>query len=455
MFGQTAKRLHRQFLDGIFGACGQVWVLTNTPKDVCNHGLLCGVRHVHVEQLLIEARLFGQASVGQHFRRQHRGEWGRRCVRARGFVRAASEWFFLRRKFLLGEGLGCGTLRLTHAGETHLFLRTLCLLLRYERLQLRSLSFSLCLHRFGFCYGLFGQPHVVRTVDDSAFAVSQVRVGNAFTFEFRYKRFGDVLGLRLDDWQQQLKACVLSCFLLLALQPTGQFGKVGLELQALFLGLGFGFLAGYPSLGVLISLLQLLDLLGFQLVDHVAGLVVAFYSKGVCLSFGLFCNLFPCGGDLTEQVRLLRLECLLQSGFFTTSCKGAIKRRQPSQWVRGAQVFFTLACSAFFGLDILVVLGLGCDDGAVRQRHRGKWFGSVAQQLLFYGLGFRCRSFFVAPQRRTTSLAAYCHVNDQAGQCADSSAIGTFFAGTDEDFLLGVVHALGDQVLCNFLGCFR
>ena len=306
----------------------------------------------------------------------------------------------------------CGTFWFTHAGEAHLLGFAPCLLFRHQRLKLRNLPFTLCLYRFGFDYGLFGQPHVIRTVDDLALTFGQICVSDTLTLEFRDKRFGDVLDVGLDDRQQQLKACVLSCFLALALHLSGQFGEVRLELQAFFFRLGFGSFA-------LVLRIQLLDLLGFQLVDHVAGLGVTF-SRSL-FGFGFF-NRRGTGYTATarhfhsaisafntRQTKLTFFRFLTKGfrecRFLATTCKFLSEFVKPRQRVGCLLILFLCGSNL-----------VACKCGA----GECQCFGGL--------LTLGCGCFFVQTQRCTTSLAANGHVNDQAGQCTDSSAVGTFFS---------------------------
>ena len=320
-----------------------------------NRRLLHSVSHVQVEQLLVEARLLGQASLGQHFRCQHRSEW----------------LFFLRRKLLLGEGLGCGTLRFTHAGETHLLRFTLCLLFRNQRLD-RTQFFLLLLgcfhHRLSFDRRGFGQPNVIRTVDEFLFPLGQVGVGEPFAFERLHKHLADVVGFSFNDWQQDLEAVVLRCFLLFTLYLTSQFGKVRLKLQTFFFRPDFG---GFT----LVLCVQFFDLLSFlQIGNHVAGLSVPLspwlqvkfllYSSGcllhlqfkVCWSLALWpfdlrklnqctvtlawvqLTLSSYGVFLTQaRCRILWSVLVFELGFFisgqvlTGHCHGAVRKRDRSK----------------------------------------------------------------------------------------------------------------------------
>ena len=237
--------------------------------------------------MLVEAGLLGQAGLRQHVS-------GQLCGKRR---------FFLCSKLLFGERLGRFALGLAHAGETHLLRLALCLLFRHLRFEFFGLASRLLDH--GFLHGcdILGQTHVVGTVDQLAFAVGQVGVGQPFTLERVDERLGDVLDIGLDDRQQQLQSLVLGGLLLLGLDLAVKFGDVGLHLQALLLGLGLLHRQFFPQLGRLLFSLHLFDLSCLQLVDHVAGLGVA-CSGGFCNRWGLF----PGRQHFTKQVRLCRLK---------------------------------------------------------------------------------------------------------------------------------------------------
>ena len=106
-----------------------------------------------------------------------------------------------------------------------------------------------------------------------------------------------------------------------------------------------------------------------------------------------------------------------------------------------------MACGAFFPGDVLVVLRFGGDDGAVRSSDGCEGFFLIPQQLLTCGL-------FFARGGASLGSATEGHVQNQAGECTDTRAIRTFFARSGEHRLAGVIDALGDQVLRNFLGGF-
>ena len=183
LLGQPAKCLHTDTLNSIFGGLRQVRVCTYPCKNIANRWLLRRISHIHVKQLLVEARLFGQASLCQHVSRQFRSK----------------RLFFLCDDFFLGKGFGGSILGLTRAGETHLLRCTCFAALRNLGFQLSSLAFRLRQCRLGCHYGVFSQPHIVRTVDEVALTVSQVCVGEALQLQGTDKRFGDVLDLRLND----------------------------------------------------------------------------------------------------------------------------------------------------------------------------------------------------------------------------------------------------------------
>ena len=285
LLGQPAECLHSDTLDSIFGGLRQVWVGTHLPKDVGDYRLLCRVSHIHVEELFVEARLLGQASLCQHVSSQ---------LGLEGLL-------FLRSDLFLRERFRC--FGFTHAGEAGLFRLTLRLSLRHLPFKFRDLTFWLLNGRLLHRCGVFGQTYVVGAVDQLAFTLGQIRVGKAFTLELIHEHLGDVLYVGLNDRQQQLQALVFGGLLFLGLNLPVKLSNVGLQLQALLLSLGLLHLKLLAQLGRLIFSLKFLNLLGLQLVDHVTGL-------GVTLRCNLFgcCGFFPSGDDLTKQVRLCSLK---------------------------------------------------------------------------------------------------------------------------------------------------
>ena len=423
LFGQTAKGLHRHVLDGVLGCLGHVGVLTDTCEDVGHRRLLCGVGHVHVEQLLVEPGLLGQASLGQHVG----GQLG--CKRL----------FFLCGKFFLGERFGRFALGLAHAGETHLLRLTLCLLLRHLRFQLLNLSLGLrnggLLHR---CR-LLGQTHIVGTVDQLTLTVSQVRVGEALTLEFADKRFGDVAHFRLDDRQQQLQALVLSRLLFLGRNLPVEFGNVGLHLEALLLGLGLLHLKLFAQPRRLLLSLKLLDLLGLQLVDHVAGALITCRCRFFDITRS---NFFPLGYDLAEQIwlrgfKLARPGLTLEQGHLASLGGSTLGR---CNFLGGGALWphdrLKLAlCSVKFSREQLTLRTCGS-----RPSRRGTRSGGIL------GTGLSGASAACATAQR--------QVQNHTGNGTDTGTVCAFFACAFDNCLLGLVDSLGDQVLCDLLRRF-
>ena len=185
LLGNTTIRLHGDALDGLLGGRLDVRVGAYLAEDVGDGRPLVLVCHVHVEQLLVEPRLLGQAGLVEYICRQLGGE----------------RFFFLRGQLLLGEGFGGFAFGLAHAGETCLLGLTLCLFLRHLCFQLLNLTLGLlddCL--LHGCRGL-QQPQVVGSVDQVALTLGQVRIGVALTLEGLHERLGDVLDVRFNDGQ--------------------------------------------------------------------------------------------------------------------------------------------------------------------------------------------------------------------------------------------------------------
>ena len=78
----------------------------------------------------------------------------------------------------------------------------------------------------------------------------------------------------------------------------------------------------------------------------------------------------------------------------------------------------------------------------VRRRRCGR----LSRRHLCAGFLSRCGTH--------TCLAAYREVEDQTGQSTNTCTIGTFFPGPGHDRLVRVIHALGNEVLGDFLGGF-